>query len=88
LGEDAKVLLRAVRDKAARGRAAEAQADVATHMDFGRLGGGLVRLLGKRMMKQPADPSDYIATLDADLAHDSTEVLPEINAPRWYRRDP
>jgi hypothetical protein len=58
LGEDAKALLRAVRDKAARGRAAQAQADVAAHMDFGRLGGALVRLLGRRMMKEPADPSD------------------------------
>jgi pimeloyl-ACP methyl ester carboxylesterase len=58
LGEDAKALLRAARDKAARGRAAQAQADVAAHMDFGRLGGALVRLLGRRMMKEPADPSD------------------------------
>ena len=81
LGEDAKALLRAGRDKAASGRAAEAQADVAAHMDFGRLGGGLVRLLGKRMMKQPADPSDYIATLAADLTHDATKVLPQISAP-------
>jgi hypothetical protein len=81
LGEDAKALLRAVRDKAARGRAAQAQADVAAHMDFGRLGGALVRLLGRRMMKEPADPSDYIATLDADLAHDATDALPKINAP-------
>jgi pimeloyl-ACP methyl ester carboxylesterase len=81
LGEDAKALLRAARDKAASARAAEAQADVAAHMDFGRLGGGLVRLLGKRMMKEPGDPSDYIVTLDADLAHDTTQVLPKINAP-------
>jgi pimeloyl-ACP methyl ester carboxylesterase len=81
LGEDAKALLRAARDKAARGRAAEAQADVAAHMDFGRLGGALVRLLGRRMMREPADPSDYIATLDADLAHDATGVLPKISAP-------
>jgi pimeloyl-ACP methyl ester carboxylesterase len=44
LGEDAKALLAAARDKAARGRAAQAHADVAAHMDFGRLGGGLVRL--------------------------------------------
>jgi pimeloyl-ACP methyl ester carboxylesterase len=81
LGEDAKALLRAARDKAARGRAAEAQADIAAHIDFGRLGGGLVRLLGKRMLKEPGDPTDYIATLEADLAHDATEALPRINAP-------
>ena len=37
-GEDAKALLRAARDKSAHGRAAEAQADVAKHLDFGRLG--------------------------------------------------
>jgi pimeloyl-ACP methyl ester carboxylesterase len=81
LGKDAKALLHAARDKATSGRAAEAQADVAAHMDFGRLGGGLVRLLGKRMMKEPADASDYVATLDADLAHDATQMLPRINAP-------
>jgi pimeloyl-ACP methyl ester carboxylesterase len=81
LGEDAKALLRAARDKAASARAAEAQADVAAHMDFGRLGGRLVRLLGKRMMKEPGDPSGYIVTLDADLAHDTTQVLPKISAP-------
>jgi pimeloyl-ACP methyl ester carboxylesterase len=33
------------------------------------------------MMREPDDPSDYIATLDADLAHDATEALPQINAP-------
>jgi pimeloyl-ACP methyl ester carboxylesterase len=81
LGEEARALLRAARDKAVGGRAAEAQADVAAHMDFGRLGGGLVRLLGRRMMREPDDPSDYIATLDADLAHDATEALPQISAP-------
>jgi hypothetical protein len=26
-------------------------------MDFGQLGGGLVRLLGKRMLKEPGDAS-------------------------------
>ena len=50
-------------------------------MDFGRLGGALVRLLGRRMMREPADPSDYLETLDADLAHDATGVLPKISAP-------
>jgi pimeloyl-ACP methyl ester carboxylesterase len=81
LGEDAKALLRAARDKATQGRAAEAQADIANHMDFGRLGQGLVKLLGKRMMKEPHDASDYIATIDADLGHDATEALPRIVAP-------
>jgi pimeloyl-ACP methyl ester carboxylesterase len=58
LGEDAKALLRAARDKAAQGRAAEAQADVAKQMDFGRVGQGLVKLLGKRLLREPDDASD------------------------------
>ena len=75
LGEDAKALLRAARDKAAHGRAAEAQADIANHMDFGRFGQGVVKLLGKRLMNEPDDASDYIATIEADLGHDATDAL-------------
>jgi pimeloyl-ACP methyl ester carboxylesterase len=81
LGEDAKALLRAARDKAAHGRAAEAQADIANHMDFGRFGQGVVKLLGKRLMKEPDDASDYIATIEADLGHDATDALARIAAP-------
>jgi pimeloyl-ACP methyl ester carboxylesterase len=81
LGEDARALLRAARDKAAKGRAAEAQADIANQMDFGRLGQGLVKLLGKRLMREPGDPSDYIAAIEADLGHDATGALPGIVAP-------
>jgi pimeloyl-ACP methyl ester carboxylesterase len=81
LGEDAKALLRAARDKATQGRAAEAQADIANHMDFGRLGQGAVKLLGKRLMKEPDDASDYIATIEADLGHDATDALSRIAAP-------
>ena len=81
LGEDAKALLRAARDKAAQGRAAEAQADIANHMDFGRFGQGVVKLLGKRLMKEPDDASDYIATIEADLGHDATDALSRISAP-------
>jgi pimeloyl-ACP methyl ester carboxylesterase len=81
LGEDARTLLRAARDKAAHARAAEAQADIANHMDFGRLGQGLVKLLGKRLMKEPDDASDYIATIEADLGHDATDALSRIDAP-------
>jgi pimeloyl-ACP methyl ester carboxylesterase len=81
LGEDAKVVLRAARDKAARGRAAEAQADIANHMDFGRFGQGVVKLLGRRLMKEPDDASDYIVTIEADLAHDATQALAGIAAP-------
>jgi hypothetical protein len=74
-------LLRAARDKAAHGRAAEAQADIANHMDFGRFGQGVVKLLGKRLMNEPDDPSDYIATIEADLGHDATDALSRIVAP-------
>jgi pimeloyl-ACP methyl ester carboxylesterase len=81
LGDEAKALLRAARDKAAQGRAAEAQADIANHIDFGRFGQGLVKLLGKRLMKEPNDASDYIATIEADLGHDATDALPRILAP-------
>ena len=81
LGEDAKALLRAARDKAAHGRAAEAQADIANHMDFGRFGQGVVKLLGKRLMNEPDDASDYIATIEADLGHDATDALSRIVAP-------
>jgi pimeloyl-ACP methyl ester carboxylesterase len=44
-------------------------------MDFGRFGQGLMRLLGKRLMKEPDDASDYIATIEADLGHDATDAL-------------
>lgn len=81
LGEDAKALLRAARDKAAMGRAAEAQADIANQMDFGRFAQGLVKLLGKRLIREPGDASDYIAAIEADLGHDATDALPEIVAP-------
>jgi pimeloyl-ACP methyl ester carboxylesterase len=81
LGEDAKALLRAARDKAAQARAAEAQADIANHIDFGRFGQGVVKLLGKRLMKEPDDASDYIATIEADLGHDATDALSRIAAP-------
>jgi hypothetical protein len=74
-------LLRAARDKATHGRAAEAQADIANHMDFGRFGQGVVKLLGKRLMKEPHDASDYIATIEADLGHDATSAPARITAP-------
>jgi pimeloyl-ACP methyl ester carboxylesterase len=81
LGEAAKALLGAARDQAAQGRAAEAQADLANQMDFGRVGHGVVRLLGKRLMKQPDDAWDYLATIEADLGHDATDALSRIAAP-------
>jgi pimeloyl-ACP methyl ester carboxylesterase len=58
-----------------------AQADIANHMDFGRFGQGVVRLLGKRLIKEPDDASDYIATIEADLGHDATDALSRIAAP-------
>jgi pimeloyl-ACP methyl ester carboxylesterase len=81
LGEEALTLLRVARDKAAHGRAAEAQADIAKRMDFGRFGQGLVKLLGKRLMKEPDSASDYVAAIEADLGHDATDALPRIVAP-------
>jgi pimeloyl-ACP methyl ester carboxylesterase len=81
LGEDAKALRRATRNKAAQARPPEAQADIANHIDFGRFGQGVVKLLGKRLMKEPDDASDYIATIEADLGHDATDALSRIAAP-------
>ena len=56
-----------------------------SHGERGRLGaaGGqaVVKLLGKRLMKEPDDASDCIATIDADLSHDATDVLSRIAAP-------
>jgi pimeloyl-ACP methyl ester carboxylesterase len=40
-----------------------------------------VKLLGRRLMKEPDDASDYIATIEADLGHDATDVLAGIVAP-------
>jgi pimeloyl-ACP methyl ester carboxylesterase len=81
LGEDAKAVLAAARDKAAQGRAAQAQAEVANHMDFGRFGHGVVKLLGRRLVTEPDDAWDYIATIEADLGHDASEALAGIAAP-------
>jgi pimeloyl-ACP methyl ester carboxylesterase len=41
----------------------------------------VVKLLGKRLMKEPDDASDYIATIEADLGHDATDALARIAAP-------
>jgi pimeloyl-ACP methyl ester carboxylesterase len=81
LGEEAKTMLRAARDKAAAGRVAEAQADVASYVDFGGFGNLVVRLVGRRITREPDDASDYITTIDADLAHDGTDAASRIKAP-------
>ena len=80
LGEDAKALLQGG-PRQGHARPAEAQADIANHIDFGRFGQGLVKLLGRRLMKEPDDASDYIATIEADLGHDATDALARIAAP-------
>jgi non-heme chloroperoxidase len=49
-------------------------------MDFGRLGQDVLKLFGKRLMKEPDDASDYIATIEADLGHDATDALSRIAA--------
>jgi pimeloyl-ACP methyl ester carboxylesterase len=81
LGEAAKVLLQSVRAKAAAGRAAEAHLDLSAHMDLGPGGRTLLRVFGSRLVRQPPDASDYISTIDADLAHDSCDDLARISAP-------
>jgi pimeloyl-ACP methyl ester carboxylesterase len=50
-------------------------------MDFGRVGQGLVKLLGKRLLREPDDASDYITAIEADLGHDAAGALPGIVAP-------
>jgi pimeloyl-ACP methyl ester carboxylesterase len=81
LGHDAKELLRAVRAHAAEGRAATGHLELSAHIDLGVGGKALLRLFGKRLVREPGDPADYITTIDADLSHDSCEVLPHITAP-------
>ena len=39
------------------------------------------KLLGKRLMREPDDPSEYITAIEADLGHDATDALPGIVAP-------
>jgi pimeloyl-ACP methyl ester carboxylesterase len=80
-GDEAKALLRTVREEAAAGRAAAAHRNLSLQMDMGRLGAPLLKLFGTRLLPAPADPSDYIATIEADLTHDATERLAAITAP-------
>jgi pimeloyl-ACP methyl ester carboxylesterase len=40
-----------------------------------------MRLFGKLVVKPPAEPSDFLTTLAADLDHDTTDRLPEIGMP-------
>ena len=81
LGEEARALLAGARDLAAQGRAAQAQAELANQMDFGRFGQGVVRVLGRWLLKEPDDAGDYLVTIEADLAHDGAGALARIAAP-------
>jgi pimeloyl-ACP methyl ester carboxylesterase len=46
-----------------------------------RLAGTFMKVLGGLMLGTPSDPSDFLATLEADLGHDTTPRLPELSAP-------
>jgi pimeloyl-ACP methyl ester carboxylesterase len=46
-----------------------------------RLAGTFMKVLGGLMLGTPSDPSDFLATLEADLGHDTTARLPELSAP-------
>jgi pimeloyl-ACP methyl ester carboxylesterase len=46
-----------------------------------RLARAFMRVFGGLVIRIPSDPSDFFTTLEADLAHDTTERLDEISAP-------
>ena len=46
-----------------------------------RLARAFMAVFGRFVLRVPSDPSDFLTTLEADLAHDPTDRLPEISAP-------
>ena len=46
-----------------------------------RLARAFMTVLGRFVLGTPSDPSDFLTTLEADLAHNTTGRLPEISAP-------
>jgi pimeloyl-ACP methyl ester carboxylesterase len=46
-----------------------------------RLARAFMGLFGKFVLGEPSDPSDFLATLEADLGHDTTGRLAGISAP-------
>lgn len=81
LSDESRRLMERLPRLAASGRAADAQLEITRHMDMGALGGLVLRLMGRRLFREPADPSDYIRTIEADLNHDACEQLSAIQAP-------
>lgn len=46
-----------------------------------RLARAFMRVLGRFVLGTPSDPSDFLTTLEADLGHDTTDLLHEISIP-------
>ncbi len=72
--------------KLARGRRwRELRADMAsvnvTSETNKRLARAFMAVFGRFVLGTPSDPSDFLTTLEADLAHDTTGRLPELSAP-------
>jgi pimeloyl-ACP methyl ester carboxylesterase len=81
LGEEARALLPSMIERARAGDAAGAMLDVAKYLDMNAVQRLLLSVAGKKLIKEPADPNDFIVTLAADGSHDSREALPSIEAP-------
>jgi pimeloyl-ACP methyl ester carboxylesterase len=72
--------------KLARGRSwRELRADMAsinvTSESNKRLARAFMAVFGTLVLRAPSDPSDFLTTLEADLGHDTTDLLPELSAP-------
>ena len=72
--------------KLARGRRwRELRADMAsinvTSESNKRLARAFMAVFGRLVLGTPSDPSDFLTTLEADLGHDTTDLLPELSAP-------
>jgi pimeloyl-ACP methyl ester carboxylesterase len=71
--------------KLAQGRRwRELRADMAavnvTGETIKRLARAFMAVFGRFVLGTPSDPSDFVTTLGADLAHDTTDLLPELSA--------
>ena len=64
-----------------RGLRADMAAVTVTGETSKRLARALMKIAGGLVLGTPSDPSDFITTLEADLAHDTTGRLGDISAP-------